>query len=197
MSSISPRGMDADRPLFGHPAPHQAAAAIDRARQRALPTRPEQVDPEDFAGAAWISTKFRTPALSMGRSPIDPGRRPRAPELPGGHIRRSRRIVVAPARQRARQRAVAVFGHLFLHIGDQSFHNLGMQRYVPGFMPLYRAPRLANILTDKPGDARHRPQRGFRPPLSGETASHLCYETLGVQSFRYRLEGRGRPLIGP
>ena len=49
----------------------------------------------------------------------------------------------------AEQRAVAGFGQLFFHIGDHPFHNFGMQWHVPGFVPLYRAPRLAIIFTDK------------------------------------------------
>src|SRR6516165_8655415 len=49
----------------------------------------------------------------------------------------------------AEQRAVAVFRHLLLDIWDQPFHNFGMQWHVPGFVPLYRAPRLAIIFTDK------------------------------------------------
>ena len=44
--------------------------------------------------------------------------------------------------------------------------------------------RAVNDLLE-PGRARHRPQRGFRPPLPGETASRLRHETLGVQPFRY------------
>src|SRR6266851_160319 len=32
--------------------------------------------------------------------------------------------------------------------------------------------------------------------FSGGTASRLRHETLGIQPFRYRLESRGRPLIG-
>jgi hypothetical protein len=47
------------------------------------------------------------------------------------------------------QRAVAVFGYLFLHIGDQSFHNLGMQRRIPLGVPLNCATRLPVILADK------------------------------------------------
>jgi hypothetical protein len=46
------------------------------------------------------------------------------------------------------------------------------------------------------GRARHRPQRGVRPPLPRKTASRLCHKTLGVQPFRYQLEGRGHPIIG-
>src|SRR5215467_12511831 len=42
-----------------------------------------------------------------------------------------------------------MFGHLLLHIGDQPFHNFGMQWHVPGFMPLGRATRLPVILTDE------------------------------------------------
>ena len=52
-------------------------------------------------------------------------------------------------RQIPEQRPVAMFGHLFLHVGDQSFHNLGMKRHVPGFVSLDRATRLAIIFTDK------------------------------------------------
>src|ERR1700730_10270052 len=49
----------------------------------------------------------------------------------------------------AEQRAVAVFGHLFLHKGDQSFHNLGMQRRIPRGMPLGGAARLPVILANE------------------------------------------------
>jgi DNA polymerase-3 subunit epsilon len=35
------------------------------------------------------------------------------------------------------------------------------------------------------GGARHRPQRGFRPPLPRKTGFRVLSETLGVQPFRY------------
>src|ERR1700731_191088 len=40
----------------------------------------------------------------------------------------------------AEQRPVTVFGQYPLHIGDQPFHNLGMQRRIPCGMPLIVQP---------------------------------------------------------
>jgi len=49
----------------------------------------------------------------------------------------------------AEQRPVTVFGPYPLHVGDQPFHNLGMQRRIPCGMPLDRATGFPVILTDK------------------------------------------------
>src|ERR1700751_3704157 len=52
-------------------------------------------------------------------------------------------------RQMPEQRAVTVFGDYPFHIGDQPFHNLGMQWHVPAFVTFDRAARLAIIFTDE------------------------------------------------
>jgi hypothetical protein len=74
-------------------------------------------------------------------------------------------FAVLVLRDVSEQQAMTVFGDLLLHMGDQPFHNLGMQWHIPAFVALDRATGFPIILTDK------------QKPLPGMTYSRSPFFT--------------------